>query len=136
MIRWNCFYCHQILSHRKEGELLYYQQISMNSFHQFDLLYSWDAYKKLNNVGSAEKKCIVFSTSKLQEYSGLTQSLKLCLNTCLFKGAFSGLTPFLANESPLKMTKNVFYFSSKTNFVLEIFKFLSWIFRYVSKRLD
>ena len=42
-----------------------------------------------------------------------------------FKGALSGLRPFLAAESPLKMMKNAFYFTSKTLFVLKIFKFLS-----------
>ena len=34
------------------------------------------------------------------------------LNT-LFKGALSGLRRFLATESPLKMIKNTFYFTSK-----------------------
>ena len=32
---------------------------------------------------------------------------------------------FLAAESPLKMMKNAFYFTSKPLFVLKIFKFLS-----------
>ena len=41
------------------------------------------------------------------------------------KGAFSGLTQFLAIESPLKMMKNDFYFTLKVLFVLKIFKFLS-----------
>ena len=41
------------------------------------------------------------------------------------KGALSGLREFLAAESPLKMMKNDFYFTSKTLFVLRIFKFLS-----------
>ena len=39
------------------------------------------------------------------------------------KGALSGLRQFLAAESPLKMTKNAFYFTSKARFVLKIFKF-------------
>ena len=43
----------------------------------------------------------------------------------LFKGTLSGLKQFLAIESPLKMMKNVFYFTSKALFVLKIFKFLS-----------
>ena len=42
-----------------------------------------------------------------------------------FKGAFSGLRQFLANESPLKMIENTFYFTLKAFFVLKIFKFLS-----------
>ena len=53
-----------------------------------------------------------------------------------FKGALSGLRPFLASESPLKMMKNAFYFTSKSLFVLKIFKFLSWLFGHVAKRLD
>ena len=39
-------------------------------------------------------------------------------------------------ESPLKMMKNDFYFTSKALFVLKIFKFLSWLFRHVVKWLD
>ena len=41
------------------------------------------------------------------------------------KGALSGLRQILATESPLKMMRNAFYFSSKALLVLEIFKFLS-----------
>ena len=32
--------------------------------------------------------------------------------------------------------KNAFYFTSKTLLVLKIFKFLSWLFGHVAKRLD
>ena len=39
------------------------------------------------------------------------------------KGALSILRQFLTNESPLKMMKNAFYFTSKALFVLKIFKF-------------
>ena len=42
-----------------------------------------------------------------------------------FKGALSGLRQYLATESPLKIMKNAFYFTSKASFVLKIFKFLS-----------
>ena len=52
-----------------------------------------------------------------------------------FKGALSGLRPFLATESPLKIMKNAFYFTLKGLFVLKIFKFLSSIFGYVEKQL-
>ena len=44
---------------------------------------------------------------------------------CVIKGALSGLRQFFATESPLKMMKNAFYFTSKALFVLKIFKFLS-----------
>ena len=40
------------------------------------------------------------------------------------------------NESPFKLTKNVFYFMLKSLFVLEIFTFLSWLFGNVEKKLD
>ena len=44
--------------------------------------------------------------------------------TLVLKGTVSGLRQFLAAESPLKMMKNTFYFTSKALFVLKIFKFL------------
>ena len=34
------------------------------------------------------------------------------------------------------MMKNAFYFILNALFVLKIFKFLSWLFRHVEKRLD
>ena len=52
------------------------------------------------------------------------------------KGALSGLRSFVATESPLKMMKNSFYFTSKTLLVLKIFNFLCWFFGPVAKRLD
>ena len=52
------------------------------------------------------------------------------------KSALSDLRQFLAAESPLRMIKNAFCFTSKALFVLKIFKFLSWLFGQVAKRLD
>ena len=43
---------------------------------------------------------------------------------CLKGQAVSGLIQFLATESPLKTMKNPFHVTSKTLFVLKIFKFL------------
>ena len=40
------------------------------------------------------------------------------------KGALSGLRQFMATESPLKVMKNAFYFTSKALFVQKIFQFL------------
>ena len=54
----------------------------------------------------------------------------------LLKGPLSGLRQFLASESPLKLIKNAFYFTSKFIFVLKIVKFLSGLFGHVSKRFD
>ena len=41
------------------------------------------------------------------------------------KDAFSYLRQFLATATPLKIMKNIFYFTLKAFFVLKIFKFLS-----------
>ena len=41
------------------------------------------------------------------------------------KAALSDLKQFLAADSPLKMVKKAFYFTSKALFVFLIFKFLS-----------
>ena len=54
----------------------------------------------------------------------------------IIKGALSCLRQLLATESSLKMMKNAFYFTLKALFVLKIFKFLSWFFGHVTKRLD
>ena len=48
------------------------------------------------------------------------------------KATLSGLK-FLVTESPLKLMKSAFYFSSKALFVLKVFKFLSWLFGHVGK---
>ena len=53
-----------------------------------------------------------------------------------FKGALSGLRPFLAAVIFFKMVKNTFYFTLKALFVLKIFKFLSCVFGHVAKLLD
>ena len=52
------------------------------------------------------------------------------------KGAPSGLRHFWAIESPLKIMKNAFYFSTKALYVLKIFKFLSSLFGHVALRHD
>ena len=61
--------------------------------------------------------------------SAVTEETRLCLfngyEPFNFKGALSGVRQFLATESPLKLMKNAFYFTSKAPFVLKIFKFLS-----------
>ena len=54
----------------------------------------------------------------------------------ILKSGLSGLRQVFATGSPLKMMKKVFYFILKALFVLRIFKFLSWLYGYVAKRLD
>ena len=49
----------------------------------------------------------------------------LILHQIEVKGALSGPRQFLATESPFKMMKNAFYFTSTALFVLQIFKCLS-----------
>ena len=43
---------------------------------------------------------------------------------------------FLTSESPLKMMKKDFYFTSKALFVVKIFKFLLCLSGHVAKRQD
>ena len=52
-------------------------------------------------------------------------SAELYDSTLKVNSALSDLRQFLAIESPLKMIKNAFYFTSKALFGLKIFKFLS-----------
>ena len=61
---------------------------------------------------------------------------KRLINKKFIKSALAGLRQFLATESPIKMMKNTFYFTSKALFVLKKLKFLSWLFGHVVKRLD
>ena len=68
------------------------------------------------------------TSSKLEQETNTTTKWLKC--------TVSGLRQFLAFESPLKMGKNVFYFTAKALFDLKIFKFLSWVFYQVEKRLD
>ena len=70
------------------------------------------------------------STTKASYYENLGKKFKL------LKGILSGLRQFLAKESPLIMMKNAFYVTLKALFILKIFKFLSWLFVCVEKRLD
>ena len=51
------------------------------------------------------------------------------------KGAVSELRQFLANESPLKVMKNAFYFILKALFFLKMSRFLSWLVGHAKRRL-
>ena len=69
--------------------------------------------------------------------SFLLSSIVNCLEgLSQIKGALSGQRQFLVTESPSKTIKNSFYFTSKALSFLKIFKFLSWLFGHVAKRLD
>ena len=73
---------------------------------------------------------------KQRNVTTINYSVVIFQETELLKGPLSGLRQFLASESPLKLMKNAFYFTSKFIFVLKIVKFLSGLFGHVSKRLD
>ena len=64
----------------------------------------------------------VYKHTETREYikGALSVSLSLSLSLSL-----SGLRQFSTTESPLKMMKNISYFTSKALFVLKTFKFLS-----------
>ena len=68
--------------------------------------------------------------------NGIFDSFTVQKMAHFIKSALSDLRQFLAAESPLRMIKNAFCFTSKALFVLKIFKFLSWLFGQVAKRLD
>ena len=53
----------------------------------------------------------------------------------LVKGTLLGLRQFLATGTPLKVMRNVFYFTLKALYVLKIFQFLFWFFGQVEKRV-
>ena len=63
----------------------------------------------------------------LRNFKIVSKGFKIVLQKTklILKGALSGLRQFLATESPLKMMKNVFYFTLKTLLVLKIFTFFS-----------
>ena len=56
----------------------------------------------------------------------LSMLVSQCDSLSSIKGALSGLGQVLVTESPLKMMKKSFYFTSKALFVLKLFKLLSW----------
>ena len=61
---------------------------------------------------------IIGTIRKLSKIKQKSVALKACVRNLLFFFIFSG------NGSPLKTMKNLFYFTRKALFVLEIFKFL------------
>ena len=69
-------------------------------------------------------------------YETIVNPLLSIKRSYILKGALSSLKQYLAIESPLKMMKNAFHFTSKAFFVLKIFNFLSWLFGHVTKHLD
>ena len=86
----------------------------------------------------AEKKKLLGRLHIIPRIKKKTPVLKSLFNSknCeIFKGALLGLRHFLATVTPFKMMKNAFYLTLKALFVLKIFKFLSWLFGHVEKRL-
>ena len=85
-----------------------------------DLLHFSKSITKLNRYVDLDMKNLTnwLKTNKISLTVHKTELV-------ILKGTLSGLRQFLATESPLKMMKNAFYFTSKALFVLKIFKFLS-----------
>ena len=77
----------------------------------------------------------LFKSSINIYFSFSKELVSLRINWSLLLKAHS-LKQFLTIESPVEMTKHAIYFISSALFVLEIFKFLSWLFGYLEKRLD
>ena len=63
-------------------------------------------------------------TASKYSFFTLKQVRLLKANEFYLEGALSGLIQFLATESPLKLMKNVFYFTLRIIFILKIFKVL------------
>ena len=72
----------------------------------------------------------------LDFFSLLKVSIWLAKIVYCVKGARWSLRQFLVTENPLKLMENALYFTLKALFVFKVFKFLSWHFGYVEKRLD
>ena len=75
-------------------------------------------YHNLRNINFLKKSAKV---------KNITILLFMTLDMSLIdgKGALKDQRQFLTTDSPLKMMKNVFYFTLKALFVFKIFKFLS-----------
>ena len=76
---------------------------------------------------------------RLRQKNGFLIKKKRVCRSCNLpaQNSFKGsLKQFLANESPVKMIRNVFCFTLKALFVLKLFQFLSKLFGYAEKRLD
>ena len=71
-----------------------------------------------------EKDVQMVSDTDVEVKYSLTVNLVLS-SINIITGALYGPRQFLATETPLKMMRNAFYFTSKALFFLKIFKFLS-----------
>ena len=80
-------------------------------------------FKKFNYLKhNSQKKRLAIAVDSTEQQRN---SYPSAVNSKDVKSALSGLRQFLATESPLKVMKSDFYFTSKELFVLKTFKFLS-----------
>ena len=118
--------------HRK---LFYLSTLSRITLYHLRLIF-WDALRDLIPFVQFKKRekhslgIITFSNTWKYNNTRNTISFSVCKFFFIFLKV-----QFLANESPLKIMKNAFYFTSKTLFVLKIFKFLSWLFVHLTNGL-
>ena len=68
---------------------------------------------------------INFSTAYIKLSISFLVKVDVTLIALIALCVLIGLRRFVATESPLKVMKNVFYFASKSLFVLKMFEFLS-----------
>ena len=99
--------------------------------------YLWQLYK-LKHVGINKFPYLqtihIYCKRLLITKNWIKEVMKRKINHFpVLKVALLGLRQFLASESPLKIVKIAFYFTSKALFVL---MFLSWLFSHVAKLLD
>ena len=74
-----------------------------------------------------------FKITTLEKSQSQTDKFCQYFEKKMHKGALPGLRQFLATENPLKPIS--IFFTLKTLFVLNIFKFLSWLFGHAEKKV-
>ena len=84
----------------------------------------WTIFVGCEHAWLVEKDVQMVSDTDVEVKYSLTVNLVLS-SINIITGALSGPRQFLATETPLKMMRNAFYFTSKALFFLKIFKFLS-----------
>ena len=95
----------------------------------------WFSYQAMSSTQTQRQLCGATPFLSLCPVSDFIETIPFVRCHFYFKGALWGLVQFSATESPLKMMTNAFYFTSKALFIFKIFKFLSWLFSHVLKRL-
>ena len=86
-------------------------------------IFIFPSQRNRGNYFLKKKSVSVYLLITLFFYLTIKKHYALLING-QFKDALSGLRQLSETESPLNMTKNALYFTSKALFILKIFKFL------------